>query len=83
MTMPPRYEESYGTNKVCKLTRALYRLKQSPKTWFGKFTKTMKMLRYKQCNGDHTLFFKHFQTGEAIKLEEQLTTHFEVKNWEL
>ena len=23
----------------------------------------MKMLGYRQCNGDHTLFFQHFQTG--------------------
>ena len=57
------------------------------------------MLGYIQCNGNHTLFFHHFQTEgvtisivygddilitwnneeEAIKLETQLTTHFEVK----
>ena len=60
MTVPPRSEESYGTNKVCKLKRALYGLKQSPKAWFGKFTKTMKMLGFKHYNGNYTLFFKHF-----------------------
>ena len=61
MTVPPGFEENYGKNKVCKLKKALYGLKQSLRAWFGKFTKTMKMLGYKQCNVDHTLFFKHSQ----------------------
>ena len=59
----------------------------------------MKMLGFKQYNGDRTLFCKHCQTAivtilivyvndiiitgdndkEAMKLEEQLTTFFEVK----
>ena len=59
----------------------------------------MKMLGYRQCNGDHTLFFQHSQTRgvtilivyvddiiitgnneeEAIKMEMQLTAHFEIK----
>ena len=100
MTLPPGYEDSYEENKICKLRKTLYGLKQSPRAWFGKFTRTMKMLGYRQCNGDHTLFFQHFQTGgvtilivyvddiiitgnneeEAIKLEMQLTAHFEIKN---
>ena len=100
MRLPPGYEDSYEENKICKLRKTLYGLKQSPRVWFGKFTRTMKMLGYRQCNGDHTLFFQHFQTRgvtilivyvddiiitgnneeEAIKLEMQLTAHFEIKN---
>ena len=57
------YEESSGTSRACRLRKALYGLKQSPRAWFGKFTQTMRILGYKQCNGDHTLFFKHFETG--------------------
>ena len=45
--------------KVCKLKKALYGLKQSPRAWFGRFTQAMKLLGYQQCNGEHTLFFKH------------------------
>ena len=44
--------------KVCKLKKALYGLKQSPRAWFGRFSQTMKTLNFKQCNGEHTLFFK-------------------------
>ena len=59
----------------------------------------MEIRGYKQCNGNHTLFYPHFPakgvtilivyvddiiiTGnndvQAIKLEEHLTSHFEVK----
>ena len=58
MTIPPGYGDSTTKGKVCKLQNALYGLKQSPKAWFGRFTQTMKTLGYKQCNGEHTLFFK-------------------------
>ena len=58
MNIPPGYEGNLNKGKVCKLKRALYGLKQSPRAWFGKFTQAMKELGYKQCNGEHTLFFK-------------------------
>ena len=45
--------------KICKLKKALYGHKQSPRAWFGRFTQTMKVLGYQQCNGEHTLFFKN------------------------
>ena len=58
MTIPPGYGDSTTQGKVCKLKKALYGLKQSPRAWFGRFTQSMKTLGYKQCNGEHTLFFK-------------------------
>ena len=39
------------------------RLQQSPRAWFGKFTKIMNLLEYRQCNGNHTLFFRHSLAG--------------------
>ena len=58
MSIPPRYGDSTIKGKVCKLKKALYGLKQSPRAWFGRFSQTMKALNFKQCNGEHTLFFK-------------------------
>ncbi|CAL9020822.1 unnamed protein product [Prunus brigantina] len=45
-------------NQVCKLRKSLYGLKQSPRAWFDRFTKSMKFFGYTQSNSDHTLFLK-------------------------
>ena len=63
MNIPLGFEGN-TCNKVCKLKMALYGLKQSPKTWFGRFAKVMKEFGYKQSQSDHTLFIKHFLQGE-------------------
>ena len=44
--------------KVCKLKKSLYGLKQSPRAWFGRFTKFMRSFGYHQSNSNHTLFLK-------------------------
>ncbi|BBG93416.1 HXXXD-type acyl-transferase family protein [Prunus dulcis] len=46
-------------NPVCKLKMSLYGLKQSPRAWFGRFTKSIKNFGYTQTNSDHALFVKH------------------------
>ena len=37
MDAPPSFDGRFGW-KVCKLKKSLYRLKQSPRAWFEKFT---------------------------------------------
>ena len=66
--IPPGFGSTNGINKVCRLKKALYGLKQSHRAWFGKFTKAMLDLGYKQSQGDHTLFFKHSQGGKLTVL---------------
>ncbi|CAJ2657372.1 unnamed protein product [Trifolium pratense] len=68
MDVPPGYREDIATNTVCKLKKALYGLKQSPRAWFGRFTKVMVGLGFKQSQGDHTLFVKHSKSGEVTVL---------------
>nr|CAN68502.1 hypothetical protein VITISV_015736 [Vitis vinifera] len=53
--------------KVCKLKKSLYRLKQSQRAWFGRFTKLMRAFGYRQSNSDHTLFLKK-QHGKITTL---------------
>ncbi|WJZ84403.1 hypothetical protein VitviT2T_004009 [Vitis vinifera] len=53
--------------KVCKLKKSLYVLKQSPRAWFGRFTKSMRDFGYRQSNSDHTLFLKK-QHGKITTL---------------
>ncbi|CAL2255837.1 unnamed protein product [Prunus armeniaca] len=43
----------------CKMGPNTSNMKQSPRAWFGKFSKSMKDFGYKQSNSDHTLFLKH------------------------
>jgi hypothetical protein len=49
------------SQKVCRLKKSLYGLKQSPRAWFGRFTKSMIDFGYHQSNSDHTLFLKRKQ----------------------
>ena len=62
MEVPPGYTGSIETKIVCKLERALYGLKQSPRAWFGQFSSAMRKYGYRQSNSDHTLFLKHRQS---------------------
>lgn len=64
MEAPPGFSKEFKEGEVCRLKRALYGLKQSPRAWFGRFTLAMKQNGYKQSNADHTLFLK--QRGKLI-----------------
>ncbi|KAG8491344.1 hypothetical protein CXB51_014525 [Gossypium anomalum] len=75
---PPLGIEKYlETTMVCKLKKALYGLKQSPRAWFGRFMKSMKLFGYKQSNTGHTLFLKHRQgkvTALIIYVDDMVLT---------
>lgn len=66
MEMPPGLEGN--ASEVCKLRKALYGLKQSPRAWFGRFTKAMVEMKYRQSQGDHTLFIKFSTSGKVTVL---------------
>jgi len=59
MEIPPGWSKPETTGKVCKLKKSLYDLKQSPRAWFDRFKRALCDMGYKQCNGDHTLFYRH------------------------
>lgn len=44
---------------MCKLKKSLYGLKQSPRAWFDRFRCSICGMGYRQCNGDHTVFYQH------------------------
>ena len=41
MSLPPGFEKKLGVNKVCRLKKSLYGLKQSPRAWFERFGKVV------------------------------------------
>ena len=77
MDIPPGYTTSSSTKVVCKLQRALYGLKQSPRAWFGRFSLAMKKYGFQQSNSDHTLFLKRQQgkvTALIIYVDDMIIT---------
>jgi len=59
MEIPPGFATAQTKGKVLRLKKSLYGLKQSPRAWFDRFRHAMCGMAYKQCNGDHTLFYCH------------------------
>ena len=46
------------SQKLCILKKSFYGLKQSPRVWFGRFTKSMRVFGDRQSNSNHDLFLK-------------------------
>jgi hypothetical protein len=59
MEIPPGFATDQTKGKVLKLKKSLYGLKQSPRAWFDRFRRAMCNMGYKQCNSDHTVFYRH------------------------
>jgi hypothetical protein len=59
MEIPPGFATAQTKGKVLRLKKSLYGLKQSPRAWFDRFRCAMCGMGYKQCSGDHTLFYCH------------------------
>ena len=57
--IPPNFDNLVTSNKVYRLKKSLYGLKQSSRVWFDRFTKAVKKCIYNQCQTDHTMFVKH------------------------
>lgn len=64
MSPPPGFEKVFGQNKVCRLKKSLYGLKQSPRAWFERFGRAVKSYGYNQSQADHTMFYKHSESGK-------------------
>lgn len=65
MRIPPGLETSKNSGKVCKLKRSLYGLKQSPRAWFDRLTRVVRMHGFSQCQTNHTMFLKHSKEGKV------------------
>lgn len=48
----------YSPNKVCKLTKSIYGLKQASRQWYDRLSTLLLSLRFKQAHADHSLFTK-------------------------
>ncbi|WVZ55981.1 hypothetical protein U9M48_006573 [Paspalum notatum var. saurae] len=82
MEIPPGFAGSQTIGKVCKLKKSLYGLKQSPRAWFDRFRRAVCDMGYTQCNGDHTVFYKHrgmYITIMAVYVDDIVITGDDVE----
>ena len=86
MDPPSGFEQKFGS-KVCKLKKSLYRLKQSPRAWFERFTSSVKRWGYDQGHTDHTMFTKKSVEGKItifiVYVDIILTRNDLEKMWKL
>lgn len=68
MHLPPGFEETLRKEKVCNLNKLLYGLKQSPRAWFEKFTKSVCKLGYVRSQSDRTMFYRYSWGGKVTIL---------------
>ena len=53
---------------VCRLHRSLYDLKQSPRTWFGRFSSMVQEFGMTRSTTDHSVFYHHTSSRQCIYL---------------
>ena len=68
MTPPPGLEDSIAPEKVLRLRKAIYRLKQSPRAWYHKLSCTLEEKGFKRSEADHTLFTHQSPRGIVVVL---------------
>nr|KYP76032.1 Retrovirus-related Pol polyprotein from transposon TNT 1-94 [Cajanus cajan] len=68
MDQPPGFVAQGGSGLVCKLQKSLYGLKQSPRAWFGRFSKVIQEFGMIRCETDHSVFFRRSSTHRFIYL---------------
>ena len=68
MSLPPGFEQRLGSDRVCRLNKSLYGLKQSPRAWFERFGKAVISCGFSQSQADHTIFYKHSKNSKIAIL---------------
>ncbi|KAE8732274.1 hypothetical protein F3Y22_tig00002237pilonHSYRG01326 [Hibiscus syriacus] len=68
MTQPMGFQSQDHPEYVCKLRKALYRLKQAPRAWYGKIVEFLTKSGYSVTPADSSLFVKANEGKLAIVL---------------
>jgi len=68
MEQPLRYV-AQGENTVCRLRKAIYGLKQSPRAGFEKFNMVISDIGFARCYSDHSVFVRRTKSGLVILTE--------------
>ena len=63
MEQPPGFVAHGEIGRVCCLRKSLYDLKQSPRTWFGKFSQAVEEFGMQKSKSDHSVFYGNSTSG--------------------
>ena len=63
MEQLPEFVAQGEIGRVCHLRKSLYRLKQSPHAWFGKFSEVIEKFGMQKSKSDHYVFYRNSQVG--------------------
>jgi hypothetical protein len=67
MDQPDGFVANGQENKVCKLLKSLYSLKQAPKQWHEKFDNTLTSASFIVNEADKCVYYRH-GGGESVIL---------------
>ena len=59
MEQPPGLVAQGEIEKVCRLRKSLYGLKQSPHAWFDKFSQAVEKFGLQKSKSDHSIFYRN------------------------
>lgn len=68
MDQPLGFESSIHPDYFCKLNKAIYGLKQSPRSWFGKISEFLVHNGFVSSNSDASLFVKSCRSKVVVVL---------------
>lgn len=68
MKQPLGYKDPLLPNHVCKLTKALYGLRQAPRTWYAMFSSYLLSLGFVSSKADTSLFILHKASAVTLVL---------------
>ncbi|XP_078160139.1 uncharacterized protein LOC144555617 [Carex rostrata] len=68
MTLPPGHKNISNPSMVCKLKKAIYGLKQSPRAWYAKLSFSLLKNNFIKSTADSSLFVKQSQNYIIIIL---------------
>jgi Reverse transcriptase (RNA-dependent DNA polymerase) len=68
MDLPPEFPTQNNHKMVCQLKKAIYRLKQSLRAWYGKLSFALNKAGFNQSEADSSMFTKVTSKGIVVIL---------------